>query len=487
MKSIFSILVISGLAACGAIQPTGSISNVKNESAILASNPICQSVRSTFWGGGRSTWVTSIDTIVTDDNNHVYVAGETDSPRLPGTQSGFQPSYNPKSSSSGYVAVFSKDLRTLIAATYLGGPGPNVARALAVGKEGQIYVAGQMGVGQAFIAEFTPDLKRRIKFVLAKIGPIRAMAVAPNGHIYVVGGGLGFASGPEYVVALDGDLKQIQENMSFGGGGNNWPAAVAIGPSGDVYVAGDTSSTDFPKTLGGAQPNPAAGSEAFVIEFSNDLEQIMQATYFGGKGKTEASALVVTKQDRVYLSGHTSVPDLPGTGGAAQSMLTGSNNAYIVEFSSDLKAVVRATYVGGTRDDEGLAMVLSNDDQVFIAGRTNSDDFPGVAGGVQRNMSRGGSIFHPIHGFISKVSADLGRVIQSSYYMGVDYNYRSGEEIRGIALGSNGYLYLAGDTQSTSLPCGELGALTTLGDTVNSGFVARYPDSLRTGTKNEDP
>lgn len=486
MKSIFSILVISGLAACGTsqpIQPTGSISNVKNESAILASNPICRSVRSTFFGGGETNTVTSISAIAIGNNGHVYIAGTTDSPRLPGTRNSLQPLIGPKSINTAFVAEFSGDLGTLIAATYLGSTGVGQGRALAVGKEGQIYVAGQLDWGRDFVIELTPDLRKERSFIVARAGPLRALTIAPNGNIYIAGGGSADAPGYGYVVELTSELSQIHAFTSLGGSGRNWVNAVAAAPNGDVYVAGGTSSIDFPKTLGGAQPSSSGGVKAYVVELSSSLGQVIQATYFGVNGKTEAYALAVTKQGQVYMSGNTSASDLPGINGAAQPELAGDDDVYVTELSGDLKAVVHTTYIGGTRNNWLWAMTISNDNHIYVAGATNSSDFPGTAGGMQEHMDRG-FIIHPMHGFISEVSADLEHVIQSSYYIGSDHN-QSYEEIRGIALGNNGYLYLTGYTHSISLPCDQLGALRHV--KFYDGFVARFPDSLRTRVNNEDP
>lgn len=483
--SILGLIVLSACSSDQPIQPTGPVSNVTSEAGVLTSDPICQSVRSTFFGGGETNRITRIDAIAIGNDNHIYVAGTTDSSRLPATRNNFQPSFNLEGDSNAFVAEFTEDLDTLIAATYAGRAAMDTPITLSVGKEGQIYVAGKVDWGRAFIAELTPDLKKEQNFIADRAGPIRAMTIDPNGNVYIAGGGSVFGSPNAYLYAVEftSDLHLLRRYAFFGGNEETWTIAIAVGPSGKVYVAGDTTSDDFPKTLGGAQPGFSGDSDAFVIELSSDLGQIIQTTYFGGSGSTAATTLAIGQRGQVYMAGYTSASDLPGTDGAAQPRLASNDDAYVTELSSDLKSITRTTYIGGTRDDTAWAMAVSKDNQVYVAGMTHSSDFPGVAMGVQPDITRG-FIIHPAHGFISKISGDLRLIIQSSYYIGTDYNGRSLEEIHGIALGTNGYLYLTGNTQSTSLPCGALGALKTLGDKVNGGFIARLPATLRANTNN---
>ncbi|MFN2385867.1 MAG: hypothetical protein ABR576_06215 [Thermoanaerobaculia bacterium] len=98
-------------------------------------------------------------------------------------------------------------------------------------------------------------------------------------------------------------------------------ASLAIHPTtGDVYVAGHTSSLNFPGTAGGAQPtinpNTAGVTDAFVARLNSTLTTLLQATYRGGSSIDFAPAVIVhPSSGEIYVGGRTSSTDFPQTAG----------------------------------------------------------------------------------------------------------------------------------------------------------------------------
>jgi hypothetical protein len=125
-------------------------------------------------------------------------------------------------------------------------------------------------------------------------------------------------------------------------GGSNFDLvrALAIHPvSGEVYVAGETSSTNFPGTTGGAQTASGGGFDAFVARFNVSLTALKQATYLGGSGDDTALALLVsTTSGDVYVAGGTGSTNFPGTSGGAQATSSGGTEAFLARLSADLTA-----------------------------------------------------------------------------------------------------------------------------------------------------
>jgi len=123
---------------------------------------------------------------------------------------------------------------------------------------------------------------------------------------------------PSLPVVID----PILQSTYLGGSGSDWAYAIAIHPTtGDVYVAGVTYSTDFPRTSGGAQASKGANSDAFVAKLDSTLTNpSFQSTYLGGSGDEAAYALAIhpTTGD-VYVAGDTTSPDFPRTSGGAQA------------------------------------------------------------------------------------------------------------------------------------------------------------------------
>ena len=100
------------------------------------------------------------------------------------------------------------------------------------------------------------------------------------------------------------------QSTYLGGSGDDYANAIAVS-GGNVYLTGYTSSTDFPGTVGGAQPASGGGIDSFVTLLSGDLKTLIQSTYLGGSGDDYANALTVSGGN-VYVTGYTSSTDFPG-------------------------------------------------------------------------------------------------------------------------------------------------------------------------------
>ena len=140
-------------------------------------------------------------------------------------------------------------------------------------------------------------------------------------------------------------LTTLDQATYLGGGFDDRGGALAIHPtSGDVYVAGDTSSTDFPGTAGGAQPAIGGTIDVFAAHLNVALTTLDQATYLGGGNYdyalyAPAVAIHPTSGD-VYVTGVTFSTDFPGTTGGAQEAIGGSDDAFVARLTPDLMAPV---------------------------------------------------------------------------------------------------------------------------------------------------
>jgi len=118
-------------------------------------------------------------------------------------------------------------------------------------------------------------------------------------------------------------------------------SALAIHPAtGDVYVAGETESTNFPKTNGGAQAGIGGDFDAFVARLNSNLTQIIKSTYLGGEYDDEVKALAIHPlTGDVYVAGYTISTNFPKTNGGAQANHGGGDNdAFVARLSADLAA-----------------------------------------------------------------------------------------------------------------------------------------------------
>ncbi|KFJ09712.1 IPTL-CTERM sorting domain protein [Delftia acidovorans] len=325
--------------------------------------------------------------------------------------------------------------------TYLGGSGNDAITALALTPAGQVLVAG---------------ITRSSDFPGTAGG-----ALAPSA-----------ADVHLFVARLSGDLRTLEQSSYLGmndGGDFHFPS-MAILPSGDVVVAGDTSSGNLPGAVNGAQPaNPGARS-GFVTRLSADLRTLVQSTYLGGSGRDSLAALAITPSGDIVVGGSTESSDFPGTAqGAIADVAPNTRNGFAALLSADLRTLVRSTYITGADSPTALALTPSGD--VLVAGFTYSTNLPATTGSAQPNPASGSD------GFITHLSGDLRTLKQSTYLGG-----STDDVITALAITPSGEVVVGGHTQSTDLPGTAGGAqpTTQLIRNYSSGFITRLSGDLRT-------
>ena len=323
----------------------------------------------------------------------------------------------------------------LLQATYAGGSGGDVAWAMAVDAAGAVYVAGST-------ASFN--------FPGTSGG---AQATAAGG-------------GDAFVAKLDRDLTSFARVTYLGGSGADVAQALALDAAGNVYVAGSTSSLNFPGTAGGAQASPGGGGDAFVARLAPDLATLVQATYAGGSAFDQAFALALGPAGSVYVGGGTSSVNFPAAAGGAQATRAGNTDGFVLRLAGDLATFVQATYVGGANNDIVYALAVAPDGTVFVAGETGSANFPGTAGGAQ--PVRGGGT----DAFVAALDGTLATLRQATFVGGL-----SDDVANALALDPTGTVYVAGNTASTAFPATAGGAQATPGGG-GDAFVARLPATL---------
>ncbi len=214
----------------------------------------------------------------------------------------------------------------------------------------------------------------------------------------------------------------------LGGRSRDGLAALAIHPmSGEVYVAGVTSSSDFPGTTGGAQPERGGGDQninAFVARLSADLTTLSQATYLGGSGGARVSALAIHPvSGDVYVAGSTG-SDFPGTGGGAQAACgtpTRCADAFVARLNAELTELHQATYLGGSAAEAANSIAIHpTSGDVYVFGETFSTDLPGTSGGAQPTTT---NLPGARDAFVAVLNAELTGLDQATYLGGREDDY----------------------------------------------------------------
>ncbi|GEM_PF-1764809 len=406
----------------------------KNGDIFIAkfSHDLNKLLSATYLGGKGNEHVTGIQF----SNGALYVAGYTYSADFP-IAGGYQYSIGSTTATDGFIARFSEDLSTLEASTYLGGSDDDGITSLFITSDGTVFVGG-----------YTASVD---------FPGVNGFQKSVKGHME------GFVS------KLNENFSEILSSTYLGGSDFDWVTSVFAGGTGYVYVAGWTDSYDFPVTDEAYQKDKSWSTEGFVSKFDATLSNLIASTYIGGEEDDEIKALYVTPVGKVFIAGWTWSDDFPVVGGF-QNTRKGSADGFVSRFSGNLHTLEASTYLGGTDDDEISTVKVSEDGNIYVAGRTESYDFPVTSEAFQKiNKTSEDYIYE---GFISRLNWDLSDLLSSTYFGG-----KNDDEVEAIFITSNREIYVAGWTDSYDFPVTQEAFQDRLKG-MSDGFIGRFDYKL---------
>lgn len=274
-----------------------------------------------------------------------YVAGYTSSLHFPATAGAAKGVFG-----GGFYDGFALKLNafgaSLVYSTYLGGAGNDTAAGIALDPAGNAHIAGQTD---------SPDFPTRNAAQNWKRG------------------------NDAFVTRLDG-LGGLVYSTYLGGTGPDLGNAVAVDAAGNAYVAGTTGSWDFPATAAALQRRLAGAYDAFAAKL-NPAGALVYASYLGGAGSDEATAIAVDSFGKAWIAGSSTSFDFP-VRDAVQARAAGNGDAFVAALDANGMALAYSTYVGGSGQDAASALALDASGAAYAAGYTFSTDFP-IAGGTR--------------------------------------------------------------------------------------------------------
>jgi hypothetical protein len=246
----------------------------------------------------------------------------------------------------------------------------------------------------------------------------------------------------------------------LGGSSTDHFHCVAVDSAGNAYVAGDTSSIDFP-TLNSLQPASGGGEgDAFITKFNRDGSALIYSTFLGGFLLDTIYGITVDSSGQAYVAGWTFSPDFP-TQNALQPASGGNADTFVTKINAAGSGLVYSTYLGGASTDFGRGIAVDSLGNAYVTGFTYSSDFPTKNAFQSANAGS-------YDAFVSKVSPDGNTLVYSTYLGGTGE-----EQCTGIALDSAGNAYIAGATQSTDFPA-KNAIQPIFGGGLNDAFVAKF-------------
>ncbi len=230
------------------------------------------------------------------------------------------------------------------------------------------------------------------------------------------------------------------------GGGDEMCDAIAVDSAGRAYLTGNTTSATFPVTPGAFDTTYTLGQEAFVARFNAAGSKLEYATFLGGSDWEYASprcAIAIDQTGRAYVAGETDSSDFPTTSSAYDRTFNGGNvggDAFVARLNTTGTVLEYATYLGGSRDDDIAALALDDQGRVYVAGTTNSTDFPTINGSDS-------SFNGDWDGFAARLSAN-GSTLEFSTFLGG----KGLDNATGIAVDNSYRAHVVGTTAASDFP-----------------------------------
>jgi uncharacterized protein (TIGR03437 family) len=428
---------------------------------------------STYLGGAR---LDEAEAVTTDRDGNVYVVGLTSSSNFP-VKNAVQPTRGGED--DAYVVKLSPT-GEIIYSTYLGGDDDDEAVGIAVDSAGAAYIVGTtlsadfptknaaqsqcsgafgvfgVCVGDAFVTKLSAD-GGAILYSTYLGGSLpddgSAIAVDDTGAAYVLGetfssnfpikGALQTSRRGEadlFIAKLDTTRSGADSYVFgtyFGGGALENAEHIVVNGAGDIYIVGDTLSSDFP-TEKAAQSSHKGFGDAFVTRLSANGASLVYSTYLGGGNKDYGYGIAVDSSGAAYVTGDTQSSDFTTKNALIGAFGGGVSDAFAAKFGPD-GTLVYSTYLGSGGTDYGRSVAVDGEGQAYLAGNTNSGGF------MTKNP------IQPYRGeedlYLIKLSAAGDAVLFGTFFGGSKADLNSD-----LAMDRAGNLAITGLTTSTDFP-----------------------------------
>jgi hypothetical protein len=379
-----------------------------------------------------------------DGANNIYLAGTTngttfDPAGFATTPGAFQRNFGGES--DAWVAKFDSTGSKLIYSTMLGGSGEDRASSIDVDSAGNAYVTG---------------------FTRSKNFPVSSGVF--QGECKLKSDG---SCASAFVTKLNALGTKALFSSYLGGHGTQSGQGIAVNPSGDAFVTGQTDAKDFPTTAGTMQPVLAGSADAFVVEFSSSGSHLNFSTFLGGGGADIGNGVALDSAGNVFVTGQTQSTNFP-IKNAFQPHCTGGCS-FAVKLSPGLR-LLYSTFIG---QGDGNAIAATSGGQAYVTGIAGTS-FPITQNAFQRVLFTDTDD----SGFITKLTS-TGQLSYSSRYGGALFP----KSLR-VALDRDANAYLTGIVGFAPTIPVTPGAFQEQAGAETDGFVAKVVSLCALSTVN---
>lgn len=339
--------------------------------------------------------------ITIDNDGFVFVTGYTSSATFP-VRFGIFNSYS--GNRDAFVLKYKLEISELIFSTFIGGSESDTSNDIAVDGAGNIHL-----VGTTSSADFP-------------------LSSAYDGSL---GGTL-----DGFFLKLNSAGSALIYSSYLGGTSADICQSIRLNISGYLHLTGWTNSSDF-TTVSPIQGS-LGGAKDMILSIVSPAGDLVYSSYYGGTGDDIGEIIEIDSNRNIIVAGtvQTGWP----TYNAMNATCNGGSDIGICKLNSLGKQVLWSTFIGGADDDVATGLAIDSNDEICLSGYSNSTDFPTIAA---LNASNNGG-FDVVY---LKMYSNGSQLIFSSYLGGTsnDYSY-------GLAIDRFDYLYIFGETSSSSFP-----------------------------------
>jgi len=365
---------------------------------------------STFIGGNGSDYGYGIDV---DDAGIAYVTGCTDSNNFP-TVNAYDDTYNGKNVQYGdcFILKLSADGSSILYSTFFGGSGDDLARAIVLDATNNIILTGE-----TFSSDF--PLHNEIDDELNGIVECFFAKIAANGSSIIFS-------------TYFGETEQGITELGY---------AVDVANNGDIYFLGWCFTDNITMTDETTFGSYHGDMDIFLVKLSED-GSLLYSSYIGGDGVDTATGIKVDSANNLYILGDTSSMDIPLIN-AYDDEYNWLQDTYLMKLSMNESTpeILFSTYLGGGSRDNPQDFCMDSESNIYITGRTLSDNFPITENAFDNELSGASD------SYLTVISSDGSKLLYSTYIGG-----NGSEWTFCIGLNNNSEIVIAGTTKSDDFP-----------------------------------
>jgi Ca2+-binding RTX toxin-like protein len=380
--------------------------------------------------------------IAVDSSGAAYVTGATFATDFPTTAGAFDTTFNGSGvKTNAFVTKLDSTGSSLAYSTYLGGNGTSeTGRAIAVDSQGAAYATG---------------VTNSTNF------PTTAGAFDTSAN----------GSTDPFVTKLDPTGASLTYSTYLGGNTADYGNGIAVDSQGAAFIAGTTSSTNYPTTAGAFDTSFNFNEDTFVTKLNAAGSSLAYSAYLGGGSSDLGRAIAIDSQGNAYVAGNTGSTDFPTTADALDT--TGESfgsEAFVTKVNAAGSTLVYSSYLGGSSPDTARGIAIDSVGAAYLTGYTLSTNFPTTAGTFDTSANGGGDAFVTKYAFVPICNGKLATIVGTT--ASETLTGTAGDDVI-VGLGGNDTISGAGGNDTI---CGGDG-----NDTLNGGTGANF-QSGGTGT-----